>query len=962
MIQVFNTIHEIQQFLEKTKKQGILTDYRISLKLDNRLVVHALVLKKNSLNFAKRFTNPKIDYIEVTQDDIHFDPFYQSLFSGQQEKIDLTQRRRYRSLLEVHFEQPIQEISKETGGKVVSFYSYKGGMGRTTSMALFATYYARKGYKVALLDFDFEAPGFMNFFGMNEEILASKKGIVEYIMDKDFSQEIDFDNYYYTVAEEFAGNGAIYMVPAGNNTNVAPISNMPRMFDSHLKQYLEALARIDFANKEKIVPKFRELIQEIDNKLQPDVILIDSRTGMNDIFGILSFYLSDLVVGFFGASNQNRPGLHYFLDAVFNESANSKTVILANSIISSERYFDTFSKDIDETLNKFMENEPLNHQDSKYSSPPIVNKYPLYREGVLEEIGVPGLEQKDRFIKFIEAPSYHYKDFLEGIAQSIEEISDSPFDADSDSNQLAEEEIKVVGKIDIPASKPQLVEARQTILKRYWNNKPNLYPEDQAELNTEDYSIGTFYFRQSMKEIFNPDKFILRGGKGTGKTFLYRAFKSDKFKRELLQKLNGASANYEFTLAVPLELNKMFHVDEQIKLSELTDPDYFFHRFWIIYIHLQLAPWIKENGISQEIEEFPVRNDTPTTSKFKALIEDDAQFEHVEENIKSLDKALSTSGKKITILFDQLDKMVKPKNWDIAITPLLEIFRARPYTHIIPKIFIRTDLYNKLGNLNNKQELKSQIVSLEWSRDEIFAFFFKVILFHAKKELFTLVNASFNNKEYTQSLIASIDEENQIPLQENKIKPFVEVFFGKWADIKGTPKYGSSYDWFYKNLQNADGTISLRPFIDLINNAVKLCHEHIKDKRHNQHNRFLPILSSHYFAHADIREKAVERHYEELAFEAGNEDIKTLFDFIKKDVTPRLRLQNYSRAEFNELLAALIKKHKGKLRYTNLEDLRDLLIVNGIVAQKVKSGGYTGYSFALLYKYFLGLSDKNRKN
>ena len=41
----------------------------------------------------------------------------------------------------------------------VTFYSYKGGVGRTMAMANVAALLARKGRKVVMLDFDLEAPG-----------------------------------------------------------------------------------------------------------------------------------------------------------------------------------------------------------------------------------------------------------------------------------------------------------------------------------------------------------------------------------------------------------------------------------------------------------------------------------------------------------------------------------------------------------------------------------------------------------------------------------------------------------------------------------------------------------------------------------------------------------------------------------------------------------------------------------
>ena len=42
--------------------------------------------------------------------------------------------------------------------KTFTFYSYKGGVGRTLALANFAKYAVNRGFKVVLLDFDLEAP------------------------------------------------------------------------------------------------------------------------------------------------------------------------------------------------------------------------------------------------------------------------------------------------------------------------------------------------------------------------------------------------------------------------------------------------------------------------------------------------------------------------------------------------------------------------------------------------------------------------------------------------------------------------------------------------------------------------------------------------------------------------------------------------------------------------------------
>jgi len=56
-----------------------------------------------------------------------------------------------------------------------------------------------------------------------------------------------------------------------------------------------------------------DLLKDVRKEINPDVILIDTRNGINDIFGNLGLPLSSLIVGFFANDYQTIPGLNFFL-------------------------------------------------------------------------------------------------------------------------------------------------------------------------------------------------------------------------------------------------------------------------------------------------------------------------------------------------------------------------------------------------------------------------------------------------------------------------------------------------------------------------------------------------------------------------------------------------------------------------------------------------------------------------
>lgn len=72
-------------------------------------------------------------------------------------------------------------------GSVVTFYSYKGGVGRSFALANVGVLLSRWGFRVLCIDFDLEAPGLAHFFGSvdhdpaTRDWLQKAPGLVELV-------------------------------------------------------------------------------------------------------------------------------------------------------------------------------------------------------------------------------------------------------------------------------------------------------------------------------------------------------------------------------------------------------------------------------------------------------------------------------------------------------------------------------------------------------------------------------------------------------------------------------------------------------------------------------------------------------------------------------------------------------------------------------------------------------------
>ena len=76
-------------------------------------------------------------------------------------------------------------MSASRNGQVITFYSYKGGTGRTMAMANVAWIIASSGKRVLVVDWDLESPGLHKFFEpfLEESKVGATPGVIELIND-----------------------------------------------------------------------------------------------------------------------------------------------------------------------------------------------------------------------------------------------------------------------------------------------------------------------------------------------------------------------------------------------------------------------------------------------------------------------------------------------------------------------------------------------------------------------------------------------------------------------------------------------------------------------------------------------------------------------------------------------------------------------------------------------------------
>jgi MinD-like ATPase involved in chromosome partitioning or flagellar assembly len=188
---------------------------------------------------------------------------------------------------------------------IISFYSYKGGVGRTQLCANIAAYLSiYKNKKILLWDWDFEAPGLHVYFDKtNEEIVS--KGTIELLSEyvrtmrsRNIVIQADLPyltkEYITTLIPESIDGGRIDLLPAGNYSD----NFTQNVINFNWQEFYELLDGVTYI----------ELLKKQLNNLDYDYIFIDSRTGISDYSGICNIQLPELTVVVITPNEQNFNG------------------------------------------------------------------------------------------------------------------------------------------------------------------------------------------------------------------------------------------------------------------------------------------------------------------------------------------------------------------------------------------------------------------------------------------------------------------------------------------------------------------------------------------------------------------------------------------------------------------------------------------------------------------------------
>ena len=310
----------------------------------------------------------------------------------------------------------------------------------------------------------------------------------------------------------------------------------------------------------------------------------------------------------------------------------------------------------------------------------------------------------------------------------------------------------------------------------------------------------------SHAKALQPDVQVVKGMRGSGKSFWWAALQEEPIRRLVAQRVPYLRVFRSATM--------------RVGFGEKTDPDQSPDKDTINHL---LGQWTDPRLIWRTVVLRALDWPTVTArSDWQTRVEQVRSHpEEVARFLYDLDTRLHREDRHIIVLFDALDRCAT--DWDSMnrlIQGLLQIaLDFRSYSRLRLKLFLRTDQLDekKVANFPDASKVLSSSLELTWSFPELFAMLFQYLGNGETPDFRTGVEQRFGQDWY-QTEGVWIPKESLAQDKDHQR----EVFHAITGPFMGNnPRRGFPYSWVPRHLSDAHGRTTPRSFLAALRTAAE---------------------------------------------------------------------------------------------------------------------------------------------
>ncbi|MEG3968815.1 ParA family protein [Microcoleus sp. T2B6] len=659
-------------------------------------------------------------------------------------------------------DQPASLDEDSSSPLVVTFYSFKGGVGRSTALGLVAGILATRNRRVVMVDFDLEAPGISVLFQNDlENINEEQYGVLNYLHQRYLTPGQNIPTIDKCICQvNLDTRGELFLVPAGE----------------YNENYIHRLADLDRHTLQSFyrgeINPVQQLITDLKERLDPDVILIDARPGFNDTSAIALFDLADTAIICFSPTDQSFEGLRWVVQAVKKQrDYQGKPDI---------RFLLTPIAPVGDELQRSWTNRVESWIEDNWGLP-------------------EGTKVEELYHKILYNPN------IATLSSLVTNLSNSLLD---DYRPIAE-----VIDASLPDIKSSL--ATTNVEDKKILNELSFQSATAQEL--ESSSIPNIFHRTEDFPKFLTNKiWLIRGAKGTGKSLLFRLFVEQSETAKDLASSDVDLNNVHFIAGHGqprlhgqiLESADLASYEQQVGENN-------WQSFWLNYALLQLCRALPEVHSLFNPDKHLVRlssQPNPEHAEIVSWLADKTNSPQSGDQLRAVDRWLQENSQRVWLLYDELDAGFGSTQKDYlrrkrALEALLAwwLESGTSLKSIVPKIFLREDIWNQL-NFTNKGHYTGRSLQLRWDEADLW----RLVLRQS------LTSSETLSKSLEEKLGITVDRLHTIELEQLRTS-----LYHLWGERMGKTKKAYTYNWVRTRIADGQKNCFPRSLVLLLQEAVK---------------------------------------------------------------------------------------------------------------------------------------------